>query len=81
MLRVSDETRERILRIGREEFGGASADETVRRLVDEHWQAAAVAAVRGYRESEPQGWQHYLAEAEESSGADAPLTDEWTSSG
>jgi hypothetical protein len=30
VLRVSDETRERVLRIGREEFGGASADETIR---------------------------------------------------
>jgi hypothetical protein len=29
---VSDQTREQVLRIGREEFDGASADETVRRL-------------------------------------------------
>ena len=78
MLRVSDETREWILRIGREEFGGASADETVRRLIDEHWQATAIAAVRRYRESDPQGWLDYLAEAEDSTGVDAPVTDEWT---
>ena len=78
MLRVSDETRERVLRIGREEFGGASADETVRRLMDEHWQAAAIAAVHRYRESDPQGWSDYLAGAEESSSADAPISDEWT---
>jgi hypothetical protein len=77
MLRVSDETRERILRIGREEFGGASADVTVRRLIDEHWQARAVAAVRRYRETDPQGWAEYLAEAEELAGAEAPITDEW----
>jgi hypothetical protein len=77
VLRVSDEIRERILRIGREEFGGASADETVRRLIDEHWRATAIAAVRRYRESDPQGWSDYLAEAEESVGADAPVTDEW----
>jgi hypothetical protein len=63
MLRVSDETRERVLRIGREEFGGASADETVRRLVDE---------------SDPQGWSDYLADAEESSGADSPISDGWS---
>lgn len=78
MLRVSDETREQVLRIGREEFGGASADETVRRLVDEHWQAAAIAAVRRYRESDPQGWADYLAEADELAGADAPIGDEWS---
>lgn len=77
MLRVSAETRERILRIGREEFGGASADETVRRLIDEHWQATAIAAVRRYRESDPQGWADYVAEAEEWAGVDAPITDEW----
>ncbi|HUL99576.1 MAG TPA: hypothetical protein VLU24_09235 [Mycobacterium sp.] len=73
---MSDETRERVLRIGREEFGGASADETVRRLIDEHWQAKAVAAVRQYRETDPRGWAQYLAEAEELASADAPITDE-----
>lgn len=78
MMRVSDETRERVLRIGREEFGGASADETVRRLVNEHWQAAAIAAVHRSRDSDPQGWSDYLADAEEWSGADAPISDEWT---
>lgn len=77
VLRVSDETRERVLRIGREEFGGASADETVRRLIDEHWQAAAIAAVRNYRENDPRGWADYVAEADELTGADAPITDEW----
>ncbi|MGH3096882.1 MAG: hypothetical protein ACRDMV_12905 [Streptosporangiales bacterium] len=77
MLRVSDETRQRVQRIGQEEFGGASADETVRRLIDEHWQAAAVAAVHRYRESDPEGWSEYLAEAAELASADAPIGDEW----
>lgn len=77
MLRVSDETRERVLRIGQEEFGGVSADETVRRLIDEHWRSAAVAAVRRFRESDPRGWSDYLAEADELADADAPITDEW----
>jgi hypothetical protein len=78
VLRVSDEIRERVLRIGRDEFGGASADETVRRLIDEHWQATAVAAVRRYQETDPQGWADYLAEAEELAAAEAPATDDWT---
>lgn len=78
VLRVSDETRDRVLRIGREEFGGASADETVRRLVDEHWQATAVAAVQRYRESDPQGWADYLAGADRLAQADAPISDEWS---
>jgi hypothetical protein len=80
MLRVSDETRERVLQIGREEFAGASADETVRRLVDEHWQVAAIAAVHRYSESDPQGWAEYLAGADELAEADAPISDEWSRS-
>lgn len=78
MLRVSNQTRESVLRIGRDEFGGASADETIRRLVDEHWRAAAVAAVEQYRRSDPDGWKEYLGEAEQASGADAPIGDDWT---
>jgi hypothetical protein len=77
MLRVSDETRERVQRIGQDDFGGASADETIRRLIDEHWQAAAVAAVQRYRESDPHGWLEYVTEADDLSGADAPIGDEW----
>lgn len=77
MLRVSDETRDRILRIGREEFDGASAEETLRRLIDEHWRAKAVAAVQDYREADPEGWSAYIADAEASGQADAPITDYW----
>lgn len=78
MLRVTNETRERVLRISRDDFGGVSADETIRRLIDEHWQAAAVAAVRRYRDSDPAGWSAYLAEAEEASDVDAAVSDEWS---
>ncbi|MHA6797914.1 hypothetical protein [Bounagaea algeriensis] len=46
MIRVSDDTRRRIHRVARDEFGGASADETIQRLLDEHWTATAPAAVR-----------------------------------
>jgi hypothetical protein len=75
VLRVSDETREQVLRIGREEFDGASADETIRRLIDEHWKSRALAAVHSFRQSDPQGWADYLAEAEELAGADAPIAE------
>ncbi|GAB3537224.1 hypothetical protein GCM10027403_20780 [Arthrobacter tecti] len=78
MLRVSSETRERVQRLAREEFGGASADETIRRLLAEHWEAAALAAVEHYREDNPEGWADYLAEAEELAVADAPITNEWS---
>lgn len=77
MLRVSDETRERVRELGQSEFGGASADETIRRLLDEHWEAAAVAAIRRDREADPQGWAEYLAAADNLTAADAPVADEW----
>lgn len=75
MLRVSEDTRRAVQRIGREDFGGASADETIRRLIDEHWQAAAIAAVQRYRRNDAQGWADYLGEAE--ALGDAPITDAW----
>lgn len=77
MLRVSEETRERVRRLAREEFGGASVDETIRRLLDEHWEAAALAAVRRYRATDPEGWAEYLAEADQLAEADAPIGDDW----
>ena len=77
MLRVSDETRDQILRLGREEFGGASADETIRRLIDEHWQARAIEAVRRYQETDPRGWAEYLTNADEMAASEAPVVDEW----
>lgn len=81
MLRVSDATRDRVLQIGRDDFGGASAEETIRRLIDEHWQVRAVEAVRRYREEDPQGWADYLSEADEEAAADAPATDGWAGAG
>lgn len=78
MLRVSDETRERVQRLGREKFGGASADETVRRLLDQHWEAAAVAAVDESRKDDPEGWAEYLTSADRLSQGDAPVSDGWS---
>ena len=80
MLRVSNQTRERVQRLAREEFGGASADETIQRLLDEHWEAAALAAVERFRTDNPQGWADYLAGAEDLAGADATIIDEWSPS-
>lgn len=77
MLRVSEETRERVQRLARDEFGGVSADEAIRRLLDEHWDSAAIAAVQHYRTADPQGWADYVADADELAAADAPITDGW----
>lgn len=79
MLRVSDDTRERVQQVARDEFDGASADEAIRRLLDEHWESRAVAAVKHYRAENPEGWNDYLADAEETAQADAAISDGWHS--
>lgn len=76
---MSDETRAEVQRLGREEFGGASADETIQRLIAEHWEAAALRAVAECRASDPGGWAEYLAEANELADADAPVVERWQS--
>lgn len=77
MLRVSEETRERVQYLAREEFGGISAEETIRRLLEEHWEHKAIEAMRQYRAEHPDGWVEYLAGAEEWAAAEAPVVDEW----
>ena len=79
MLRVSEETRDLLLKLSREEFDGASADETVRRLLDEHWEATQIAIMDAYRANDPDGWTEYLREADEWDAASAPPADEWDS--
>ncbi len=81
MMRVSPETRERVLRVAVEDFGGVSADETVRRLLDEHWQRKAVAAMDRFRAQDPDGWAEYLAEEEEWSAVDASVAEVWDETG
>ena len=75
MLRVSEQTRERVRQLAQGEFGGVSVDEAIRRLLDEHWESAAVAAVEYTREHEPHEWEAYLAEARACAAAGASVTD------
>jgi hypothetical protein len=77
MMRVSAEVREQVLRVAAEDFGGATADEAVRRLLDEHWEAKAVAAMDRFRTEDPEGWTEYLSEAEDWQAVDAPVADGW----
>jgi hypothetical protein len=76
---VSDQTREQILRIGREEFDGARPGRPSR-LINERWQAKAVAAVVQHRNGDPQGRAEYFAEANELALAGAAVTDTGTPS-
>lgn len=77
MIRVSDDTRHRIHRVARNEFGGASADETIQRLLDEHWKATALAATRRDRGRDPDSWQAEVDQVDADSQADAGITDGW----
>ncbi|MFR9778852.1 hypothetical protein ACL02O_22730 [Micromonospora sp. MS34] len=77
MMRVSPETREQVLRVAHEDYGGVSADEAVKRLLQEHWQAKAVAAMDHYRAVDREGWTEYLVEADGWHRADATVADPW----
>lgn len=77
MLRVSTHTRERVMRVAEHDYGNATADETINRLLDEHWQASCVAAVNAYRADDPQAWADYLGEARDWDEINAPATDAW----
>jgi hypothetical protein len=60
-----------------EDLGGVSADEAIRRLLVEHWQMKAIAALDTYRATDPEGWAEYVAEADREDGASAPAADPW----
>ena len=45
MLRVSERTRDRVMQVAAGDFGGATVEETLNRLLDEHWEAQAIAAM------------------------------------
>ena len=77
MMRISDETRDRVMKLAAEDFGGVSADEAVVRLLDLYWQSKCIAAVDEFYAHNPEGWADYLREAEEWDAISAPIADEW----
>lgn len=76
MMRVSPETRERVMRIAAE-YGGVTADEALRRLADEHWERTALAAMDAYRQADPDGHADYLREAVQLDATPGPALDPW----
>jgi hypothetical protein len=77
MIRVDESTRDELTRVAGEDLGGASADEAIRRLLAEHWQMKAIAALDAYRATDPDGWAEYVAEADRDDSASAPASDVW----
>jgi hypothetical protein len=77
MLRVSQRTRDRVMRVAAEDFHGATAEEVLNRLLDEHWEAKAIAAMDHFRAADPKGWSEYLADADEWDKVAVPVADTW----
>lgn len=57
MIRVSPETRDAINEIARNDYGGVSADEALRRLAREHRRALWVEQARQLRQEQPEIWE------------------------
>ncbi|WP_432983354.1 hypothetical protein [Dactylosporangium sp. CA-233914] len=74
---MDETTRDDLTRVASEDLGGASADEAIRRLLAEHWQMKAIAALDAYRANDPEGWAEYVAEADQEDRASAPAADAW----
>jgi hypothetical protein len=77
MLRVSEQTRDRVMQVAARDFAGATVEDTLNRLLDEHWEAQAIAAMDHFRASDPEGWSDYLAEADRWDQAQTAAADTW----
>lgn len=73
MIRVSPETRDAINEIAREDYGGVSADEALRRLAREHRRAVWIEQARRLREEAPEAWAE--AASEQAALADGAIGD------
>lgn len=83
MLRVSSEIRDTINRIAREDYGGVSIDEALRRLAQEHRRALWVAQSRQLREEQPEIWKAGVAEmvdVAEATAGDGLANEPWDGS-
>jgi hypothetical protein len=80
MIRVSEETRDAINKIARDDFGGVTADEALRRLAREHRRALWIEQARRLRDEQPEQWQDGTAETVDIANAtagDAVASDPW----
>ena len=76
MMRLTEGTRDRVLALA-QELGTRSAEEAIVRLLDEHWDRQAIAAVEQWAQEDPDGWQEYVDEAARDDLASAPPVDGW----
>jgi hypothetical protein len=81
MLRVSEQTRDRVMQVAADDFGGVTAEEALNRLLDEHWEAQAIAAMDRFRARDPEAWSEYLAEADQWDTVQTSVVDTWDEQG
>lgn len=75
-VRVSTGVRDRIMKVATQEYGGASVDETMQRLLDDHLALRAIEAMDRFRAEDPVGYADYETEAQQLAEAglgDLPL--------
>ena len=77
MIRVRSATRDQVMRIAAEDYAGATADETLQRLIDEHWERKALDAMDRYRREDPDGYADYLRELADWDATAASPLDSW----
>ncbi len=65
------------MRIASNDYRGATADGTLRRLVDEHWERQALAAIDDYQRADPDGYADYLRELTENDPGGSPELEPW----
>ncbi len=61
-VRVSVEHRDKLMKIAADDYGGATVDETLRRLMREHEAQSWIAQSRRLREQHPDQWSEMEAE-------------------
>lgn len=63
-IKLSTKTRDRLLEVAKQDFGGASMEKVMDALMDEHWKATCIAQSDAWRRDHPEEWQEYLRENE-----------------
>jgi hypothetical protein len=77
-VRVSIRNRDALARVATEDYGGVTLDEALARLLDEHWERQAVAAVEASQRTDPESFAAYVREADaEDRRFGTPVEEPW----
>jgi hypothetical protein len=65
-LRLTPETRDQLMSVAASDYDGATADATIRALLEEHWRLRAVEAMDSFRLDHPDEWANAVTSADAS---------------